>query len=903
MKKLAATGVFTALTVYLCAQGLNPGGQTKDDWEEINFEFNSAILSDGYPSLLRLAELLMQHRDYKVRVIGNTDIVGTNNYNERLGLERANAVRDFLIKYGAANDQITTSTQGKNAPEVNNQSKEGRFMNRRVTLEVTDAQGRVIKEGSIGQVINAIPQQAAQPSECCQDVLRQLGKLDDILAALKNLQGENDKLRAEVAQLRNEETTLRDQVNGLPKTIPTVATPPTAKEVADEIQSRNQKFSIVGVNIGPTFGPYHPGGGDFTASGRAQFFSPFGADGTRAVQAQGEYMYYPGHQEGQFDIGLVERWGNFQAGGFGSFKGFTFRDYQSPGFLGEGSFLADYIFGRGRIGAYVTAGFKNDSVLSSIALSPGYFLQTYAHLANQYGISALFGLWGDAFIQANAGYVRMRDQADMPGAMVKLVQPISQKVSFTTEVDLNETYVSTSEKGQVMFGLEFGNYIRPKQYTAVTTPVPMDIPRIRYQLLTRKVGATTPVANAGPNQINVPPGTITLNGSGSYDPDGDPLTYSWQEVTGPTVAISNANTPVATFTAAANQTYSFRLTVADPNGISASATTTVKTTASGGLQITSFTASPSTISAGQTSTLSWSVTGATSVTISPTVGSVNAQSGSTQVSPAQTTTYTLTATGSSGSVTATAVVTVGTGGGTPQIVRFVASPMTIASGGKSTLSWSTNGGTTVTISGIGAVAANGSTTVSPTTTTTYTLTVTGANGQTVSSPVTVTVTGGTVPQVVSFVANPANISAGQSSKLCWQVTNATSITISPSVGSNLAANTCATVSPTQTTTYTLTAANAAGQVQANATVTVGTVQILSFNANPATSAAAGAPVTLSWSTANASSVVLIGADIPPQTLPVNGSLVVNPTTNSVYTLTAYGSGGQTVSVSISVFVR
>ena len=30
----------------------------KDDWEEINFEFNSSVLSDGFPSLLRLAELL-----------------------------------------------------------------------------------------------------------------------------------------------------------------------------------------------------------------------------------------------------------------------------------------------------------------------------------------------------------------------------------------------------------------------------------------------------------------------------------------------------------------------------------------------------------------------------------------------------------------------------------------------------------------------------------------------------------------------------------------------------------------------------------------------------------------------------------------------------------------------------
>src|SRR5262249_16127543 len=156
--------------------------------------------------------------------------------------------RDFLIKYGAAANQITTATQGKTTPEVANSTKEGRFMNRRVTLQVTDGQGRVIKEGSIGQVINAIPQQAAAPSpHCCNHILRPLSKLDDILGALKNLQGENDKLRGELAELRNQENALRDQVNGLPKTFPTPPTPPSAAEVANEIQQRNHKFSIVGL--------------------------------------------------------------------------------------------------------------------------------------------------------------------------------------------------------------------------------------------------------------------------------------------------------------------------------------------------------------------------------------------------------------------------------------------------------------------------------------------------------------------------------------------------------------------------------------------------------------------------------------------------------------------------------
>ena len=198
---------------------------------------------------------------------------------------------------------------------------------------------------------------------------------------------------------------------------------------------------------------------------------------------------------------------------------------------------------------------------------------------------------------------------------------------------------------------------------------------------------------------------------------------------------------------------------------------------------------------------------------------------------------------------------------------------------------------------------NGSTTVTPAQTTTYTLTASDSTGHSVSAPVTVTVSAAAVPSIVTFVATPQNIDAGQSTKLCWQVTGAASISITPGVGSNLNANDCATVSPSQTTTYTLTATNSQGQIQGNVTVNVGQVRILSFTSDPVTSTAAGNPVVLSWQTQNATSVVIVGNELPPQSLQPNGAITVNPITNTTYTLTAYGPGGQTVSVTISVFVR
>jgi len=1060
MKRIAALSALGVMASALFAQGMNaPGSQAKEDWEEINFEFDSSVLSDGYPSLLRLADLLSQHRDYKVVVTGHTDYMGSNSYNDKLALARAGAVKQFLEKYGANADQVTVAGEGKRQPEVDNKTKEGRFVNRRVTLGVTDGQGKLVKDGGIREVLQALQDTLGKKQqECCDAILKRLDKLDDILAALKALQGENAALKGELADQRNQINTLRDRIENPPKPPEPPPLPPAPP--VQEAKKHNDKFSLLGINVGPTFGSTARGNATFDANGR--FFSPFGSDGTSAVQAQGEYIYNPQDQEGQFDLGLVNRWGNVQAGVFSSFKYLNYKQYQNGGVLGQGAFLLDYIFGRGRIGLFGTQGFKNYAVVNSVTLAPGAFLQTYAKVVNQYGADALVGVWGNAYLQGNLGLLRRQvTGGNTVGGEIKLTQPISSHLAFTAALDYNQTGIGSTGNGQVMFGMEMGSYIHPKDYGSVKTPVPMDVPRIRYEFGTRRVGTSPPIANAGPDQIGIPAGTITLNGSGSYDPLGEALTYAWSELSGPAVTINNANQAVATFTAAAGQSYIFLLKVTNTDGISAQATTAVTTAAPVQAQIVQFTAQPAAITAGQTttlswviqnatsatitpgvgtvsgttgsvavsptatttytltatgpngqttqtvqvtvgassaqilrfsagpssiptggqSTLSWSTSGATSVSISPTVGTVSAN-GSTTVSPASTTTYTLSATGTDGkTVTAAVQVTVGAGA---QIVRFVANPASIATGASTTLSWSTSNATTVSISpGVGTVAtngsvavspaattvytitatgtdgktvtataqvtvgavtaqilrfaaspntiglgasttlswstsnatsvsisptvgtvsANGSTTVSPATTTSYTITATGADGKTVTAVTTVTVSGSAIPQIVTFVATPQSIAPGGSTQICWQVSGATSISIAPGIGTNLNANACATVTPSATTTYTLTATNAVGTVQGNLTVNVGLVQILSFQASPVSSPVAGAPVTLSWTTSNATSVVLTGADISPTTLPVNGSFTDNPVTNETYTLTAYGPGGQNVSVSISVFVR
>jgi hypothetical protein len=148
--------------------------------------------------------------------------------------------------------------------------------------------------------------------------------------------------------------------------------------------------------------------------------------------------------------------------------------------------------------------------------------------------------------------------------------------------------------------------------------------------------------------------------------------------------------------------------------------------------INSFTANPTTIHAGESSTLTWNVSNATTVTINQGIGAVSKTTGTKSVTPAATTTYTLTATNSSGTRTANCVVTLADS--PPTIDSFTATPAAVKRGEASTLAWSVQNATTITIDqGIGAVAATGSTQVSPDDTTTYTLTATNAGGDTTAT--------------------------------------------------------------------------------------------------------------------------------------------------------------------------
>ncbi|NTW14231.1 MAG: polysaccharide deacetylase family protein [Candidatus Moranbacteria bacterium] len=190
-----------------------------------------------------------------------------------------------------------------------------------------------------------------------------------------------------------------------------------------------------------------------------------------------------------------------------------------------------------------------------------------------------------------------------------------------------------------------------------------------------------------------------------------------------------------------------------------------------------------------------------------------------------------------------------------------ANPTSIVSGSSSTLTWSSTDATSCAADWTSSAATSGTTSVSPTATTTYSMTCTGAGG-TVTKTATVTVTTPNPVPTLTLSANPASIVSGSSSTLTWSATDATSC--SAGWTSSTAISGTASVTPSATTTYSMTCAGAGGTATKTATVTVTTVPVPTENLiqNPSLETANGSlPANWAknnWGTLTATYVYPVG---------------------------------------------
>lgn len=107
-------------------------------FSDIAFDYDKSTLTDlGKGRVYLIAQKLKDNKTIKVVVEGHTDFIGTDEYNQALGLRRANAVREELVRLGITVDRMTTASYGESQPLLDMQTDWARAVNRRVEFEVS----------------------------------------------------------------------------------------------------------------------------------------------------------------------------------------------------------------------------------------------------------------------------------------------------------------------------------------------------------------------------------------------------------------------------------------------------------------------------------------------------------------------------------------------------------------------------------------------------------------------------------------------------------------------------------------------------------------------------------------------------------------------------------------------
>ena len=101
------------------------------------FDFNSTEIKSGFYSTMdKLADVVVRYNKTALTVVGHTDNVGSDSYNQKLSEQRALSVARYLEGKRVHSMRLATSGKGESQPLASNNSESGRQANRRVEIYV-----------------------------------------------------------------------------------------------------------------------------------------------------------------------------------------------------------------------------------------------------------------------------------------------------------------------------------------------------------------------------------------------------------------------------------------------------------------------------------------------------------------------------------------------------------------------------------------------------------------------------------------------------------------------------------------------------------------------------------------------------------------------------------------------
>jgi len=120
-----------------CPQFIEKVAEVIEIRRQIEFGFDTAAIAlVSYPVLREISLLLAKNKSMRLSIEGHTDDVGTDEYNDRLSRERAQAVLEHLVSLGVDRRRLTAKWFGKTKPLVTDTSEEAHAKNRRVEFRI-----------------------------------------------------------------------------------------------------------------------------------------------------------------------------------------------------------------------------------------------------------------------------------------------------------------------------------------------------------------------------------------------------------------------------------------------------------------------------------------------------------------------------------------------------------------------------------------------------------------------------------------------------------------------------------------------------------------------------------------------------------------------------------------------
>ncbi len=105
------------------------------------FDFDKSVLKpEGKAKLDDVASKVKNINLEVIIAVGHTDSIGSDAYNQKLSVRRAEAVKAYLVSKGIDKSRVYTEGKGEKQPVADNKTAAGRAKNRRVEIEVVGTQ-------------------------------------------------------------------------------------------------------------------------------------------------------------------------------------------------------------------------------------------------------------------------------------------------------------------------------------------------------------------------------------------------------------------------------------------------------------------------------------------------------------------------------------------------------------------------------------------------------------------------------------------------------------------------------------------------------------------------------------------------------------------------------------------